>query len=190
MIENVDSTDLTGKLLIAMPGMSDPRFEKSVVYLCAHSSEETMGLIINKPAPGLDINDMFRQLRITTSGATEIAVHFGGPVENGRGFVLHSGEYACSDGTMKVDPRFHMTANKEVLEAIAAGTGPEKAVLMLGYAGWGPGQLEYEIVQNGWLVTDPTPEILFGSDSSIKWVAALDTLGIDPIALSTTAGRA
>lgn len=191
MSKNNDSTDLTGKLLIAMPGMGDPRFEKSVVFLCVHSPDETMGLIINKPALGLNMQDLFRQLDISIAdGGIDANVLFGGPVENGRGFILHSGEYVEADATLEIGPQYSMTANKDVLEAMAEGRGPKQAILMLGYAGWGPGQLEQEIVQNGWLVTDASPELVFGSDNSIKWTAALKTLGIDPISLSATAGRA
>lgn len=190
MSNTADSTDLTGKLLIAMPGMGDPRFEKSVIYLCAHSAGETMGLIINKPAAGLNIDELFQQLSIPHSGSANIKVHFGGPVENGRGFVLHSGEFSFTDATMKIEPRFSMTANKEILEAIADGSGPENAILMLGYAGWGPGQLEQEIVHNGWLIADASPDLVFGADSSKKWAAALKSLGIDPLSLSAASGRA
>lgn len=191
MSANSDSTDLTGKLLIAMPGMSDPRFEKSVVFLCVHSPDETMGLIVNKPAPGLNLRDLFKQLDIPSPGEEiDENVLFGGPVEIGRGFILHSGEYVETDSTLEIGPKFSMTANKDVLEAMADGRGPEQAILMLGYAGWGPGQLEQEIVQNGWLVTDASPELVFGADNSNKWTAALKTLGIDPLSLSAAAGRA
>jgi putative transcriptional regulator len=141
-----------------------------------------MGLIVNKPAPGLNMQDLFKQLEISSSDTqNDSNVLFGGPVENGRGFILHSGEYAEADATLEIGPQYSMTANKDVLEAMADGRGPEQAILMLGYAGWGPGQLEQEIVQNGWLVTDATPELVFGTDNSIKWTAALKTLGIDPL---------
>lgn len=194
MSRDNDSTDLTGKLLIAMPGMGDPRFEKSVIFICAHSPDDAMGLIVNKPAPGLNMADLFEQLDIPSidlaEGKDGFHVQFGGPVEHARGFVLHSGEYTDTDSTLQVDPDFSMTANKDILESIANGQGPDRAVLMLGYSGWGPGQLEQEIVDNGWLVTDASPEIVFGSDSSVKWTAALKTLGVDPIALSAVSGRA
>lgn len=186
-----DSLDLNGKLLIAMPGMGDPRFAKSVIFMCAHSPDGSMGLIVNKPTQGLDLDDLLEQLEIPkgeTSG--DIRVHFGGPVENGRGFVLHSADYSSEDATLEVDERFGMTATRDILKAIAGGSGPDVAMLMLGYAGWEGGQLEDEIVDNGWLVTDASPELVFGSDSSVKWAGALKTLGIDPISLSAVAGRA
>ncbi|PHQ97846.1 MAG: hypothetical protein COB40_03080 [Marinosulfonomonas sp.] len=191
MTDNNDSLDLNGKLLIAMPGMGDPRFAKSVIFMCAHSPDGAMGLIVNKPTPGLKLDDLLEQLEIPKgSGEREIRVHFGGPVEHGRGFVLHSADYSSSDATMEIDEKFGMTATQDVLKAIADGEGPDVAMLMLGYAGWEGGQLENEIVDNGWLVTDATPEIVFGADASVKWAAALKTLGIDPLMLSATAGRA
>ncbi len=186
-----ESIDLNGKLLIAMPGMSDPRFVSSVVFMCAYSDEGAMGLIVNKPADELQINDLLTQLEIPKgNGSRDIRVHFGGPVEVGRGFVLHSADYDGGDATMDVDDQFGMTATKDVLEALANGTGPDVAMLMLGYAGWEPGQLENEIKANGWLVADASHEIVFGADSSTMWVAALKTLGVDPMMLSATAGRA
>jgi len=190
MLDQNDSIDLTGKLLIAMPGMGDPRFEKSVVFICVHSPEETMGLIVNKPVPGLALKNLFEQLEITDAGGSDAAVQYGGPVESGRGFVLHSGTYGQKGVTLNVSPAFSMTADKEILQAMADGQGPEQAVLMLGYAGWGPGQLEQEIVHNGWLVTEASAELVFGNDNSVKWVAALKSLGIEPSALSASAGRA
>lgn len=191
MTKTSDSIDLNGKLLIAMPGMSDPRFASSVIFMCAHSDDGAMGLIVNKPTDELQLTDLLEQLAIPQiKSGQEIRVHFGGPVELGRGFVLHSADYVLSDATMKVDEQFGMTATREVLEAIADGTGPNSALLMLGYAGWEPGQLENEIKDNGWLVTDATPEIVFGTGNSDKWKAALATLGVDPLMLSSVAGRA
>jgi len=191
MGETTDSFDLNGKLLIAMPGMGDPRFASSVIFMCAHSDEGAMGLIVNKPTKELKLADLLEQLEISKgNGGRDIRVHFGGPVEHGRGFVLHSADYVASDATMEVDENFGMTATQDVLEAIASGTGPDTAILMLGYSGWEPGQLENEIKDNGWLVTDATPELVFGADSSEKWTAALKTLGVDPLMLSETAGRA
>lgn len=185
------SLRLTGKLLIAMPGMGDPRFERSVVFLCAHSPTEAMGLIVNKPAPGLSFRDLLEQLKITAgAGCAEQKVHFGGPVEHGRGFVLHSADYTSNSSTLRIDDRFGMTATLEVLEDMARGTGPARAMLMLGYAGWGPGQLEREIAQNSWLTAEATPELVFAPDDSGKWARALATLGIDPVLLSAAAGHA
>ena len=183
--------DLSGKLLIAMPGVGDPRFEHSVVFLCAHSDDGAMGLIVNKPARDLSFDKLADQLGIArTDRAREIRVHFGGPVEHSRGFVLHSRDYAGSGSTLKVDDRFGMTATIDILEAIAAGRGPSASLLALGYAGWGPGQLEDEILRNGWLTCDAAPDLVFSDRNAEKWTRALGTLGVDPLTLSAAAGRA
>lgn len=186
-----DSADLAGKLLIAMPGMGDPRFEKSVIYMCAHSDEGSMGLIVNKPAPGVKMDDLLDQLSIPKGpGSRGLMVHFGGPVEHGRGFVLHSADYTQNELTLLVDERFGMTATLDILQAMAEGSGPDQRIVALGYAGWGAGQLDAEIHHNGWLTCDATPEIVFTRDNTTKWTAALKSLGIDPLTLSATAGRA
>ncbi|MGB3316877.1 MAG: YqgE/AlgH family protein [Albidovulum sp.] len=183
--------NLSGKLLIAMPGMGDPRFEHSVVFLCAHSDDGAMGLIVNKPAPDLSFDDLQDQLGIKRSDRSqEIRVHFGGPVEHSRGFVLHSADYGGEGATLQVDTLFGMTATIDILNAIAAGEGPSSSLLALGYAGWGPGQLENEILRNGWLTCDAAPELVFSDQNDSKWSKALRTLGVDPISLSSTAGRA
>ncbi|WP_343080764.1 YqgE/AlgH family protein [Ostreiculturibacter nitratireducens] len=183
--------DLSGKLLIAMPGMGDPRFEKSVVFLCAHSDEGAMGLIVNKPLDELEFGDLLTQLGIPKGDSSrDIRVHFGGPVEHGRGFVLHSGDYHAPEGTLRVDDRFGMTATLDVLQELAKGGGPASSFLALGYAGWGPGQLETEIAENGWLTCDAAPDLVFSSENAKKWERALRTLGIDPLTLSAAAGRA
>lgn len=183
--------NLSGKLLIAMPGMGDPRFEHSVIFLCAHSDEGAMGLIVNKPAHDLTFDRLADQLGIRRSArGQEIRVHFGGPVEHSRGFVLHSGDYAGNGTTLKVDERFGMTATIDILEAIAAGRGPAAALLALGYAGWGPGQLESEILANGWLTSDAEPELVFSSVDGEKWSGALKAIGVEPVMLSSIAGRA
>ncbi|RYG90426.1 YqgE/AlgH family protein [Loktanella sp. IMCC34160] len=185
------SSDLTGKLLIAMPGMGDPRFEHSVVYMCAHSDDGAMGLIVNKPAPEIRFSDLLDQLGISRGdGARDIRVHFGGPVEHGRGFVLHSSEYRSDVGTLEVDEETSMSATMDVLEDMANGKGPNASMLALGYSGWGPGQLEGEIADNGWLTCDPRPDILFGRADEHKWSAAFKILGIDPLLLSAQSGRA
>lgn len=192
-MEHADSPlDLSGKLLIAMPGMGDPRFEKSVVYLCAHSPEGAMGLIVNKPSPDLSFDDLLEQLGIPRGdGGRDIRVHFGGPVEHGRGFVLHSSDYRSNRATtLQVDDRFGLTATLDILEDMARGTGPHDSLLALGYSGWGPGQLEHEISQNGWLTCDANPRIVFGRENGCKWSEALNVLGIDPMMLSGAAGRA
>ncbi len=187
-----DSADLSGKLLIAMPGMGDPRFDHSVVFLCAHSGDGAMGLIVNKPRPELTLADLLKQLKIDgpSDRSADIRVHFGGPVERGRGFVLHSGDYAGNPATLRVDRRFGLTSTLDVLEDIARGDGPVQSLLALGYAGWGPGQLEQEIVRNGWLTCDASPDIVFSAADGTKWLRALKQLGIDPLTLSAVAGRA
>jgi len=191
MSSPLDSVDLTGKLLIAMPGMGDPRFEKSVVYMCAHSAQGAMGLIVNKPAPGIKMDDLLEQLDIPRGdGSRDVRVHFGGPVEHGRGFVLHTSDYEMEEQTLKVDAEFGMTATLDILQDMARGSGPERRILALGYSGWGPGQLEGELHRNGWLTCDATPDIVFQVDDEAKWIAALKSLGIDPLLLSSEAGHA
>lgn len=186
-----DSSDLSGKLLVAMPGMGDPRFEQSVIYLCAHSPEGSMGLIVNKPAIGVSVEHLLDQLKVPDgAGRRAIRVHFGGPVENGRGFVLHSMDYNSEGSTLQVDDRFGMTGTLDILEDIAKQRGPARQILALGYAGWGAGQLEDEIRRNGWLTCDATPDVVFDTGDDDKWTAALASLGIDPLLLSATAGRA
>lgn len=183
--------DLSGKFLIAMPGMGDARFEKSVVYVCAHSDDGALGLIVNKPAPDLEFTDLLDQLDISAPGGVpDIRVHFGGPVEHGRGFVLHSAEYDGAASTLLVDDDIAMTATLDILQDIARGQGPNASLLALGYSGWGPGQLEDEIGQNGWLTCDCEPGIVFDTDNDSKWERALGVLGIDPLSLSAAAGRA
>ncbi|MFG6515965.1 YqgE/AlgH family protein [Sulfitobacter sp. 1A13496] len=183
--------ELTGKLLVAMPGMGDPRFAHSVIYLSAHSEQGAMGLIVNKPAPELRLSDVLDQLvEDTPPQAKSLAVHFGGPVETGRGFVLHSDEYRSAIETLRVGDGIALTTTRDILEDIATGKGPERAQLMLGYAGWGAGQLEGEIAQNGWLTCEASPEVIFDLPDPEKWGAALKTLGIDPLGLSASAGHA
>lgn len=182
---------LTGQLLIAMPGMGDPRFEKSVVFLCDHSDKGAMGLIVNKPLNEVRFSELVEQLGVDTMGPVpELPIHFGGPVEGGRGFVLHSADYVQNDSTLRVNGSFGMTATLDVVQDIATGRGPARSIFALGYAGWGPGQLESEIRQNGWLTADAGAEIVFSPDNGGKWAAALKTLGIEAVSLSGAAGRA
>lgn len=183
--------NLTGSLLIAMPGMGDPRFAHSVIYITAHSARGAMGLMVNKPASDLRLSDVLDQLLegpMPKDGA--MGVHIGGPVETGRGFVLHSDDYASQIETLRIEDGFALTATLDILEDIAAGQGPEQALMMLGYAGWGPGQLEREIAQNGWLTSAASRSLIFGLADGQKWGAALESLGIDPLSLSATAGHA
>jgi putative transcriptional regulator len=186
-----DYTNLCGKFLIAMPEMGDPRFAGSVIYICAHSDEGAMGLIVNKPTPEIRFSNLLEQLNIPKGeGVRDIRVHFGGPVENTRGFVLHSDDYRSETGTLDVEDGIAMTATMDVLEDIARGKGPNQSFLALGYSGWAPGQLEDEIAQNGWLTGDAQADIIFGRANEHKWTAALKVLGIDPALLSGSAGRA
>lgn len=183
--------DLTGKLLIAMPGLGDPRFEKSVILICAHTAEGAMGLIVNKAIPDLSLSNLLEHLEIPRAEeGREIRIRYGGPVERGRGFVLHSRDYRGGQATMKIPGGYGMTATLDVLEALARGEGPHRALLALGYSGWGPGQLEDEIARNDWLTAEAEPALIFAEDDPAKWGAALKTMGIDPITLSATAGRA
>ena len=181
---------LTGQLLIAMPGMSDPRFVKTVIYMCAHSEEGAMGLVINKPMPSITFVQLLDQLGIDCSDAMDDdKVHFGGPVESGRGFVLHSDDFQ-HEGTMVVDNGIALSATIDVLRAIAQGGGPRLHMLALGYAGWGPGQLDAEIQANGWLHAPADDTLVFDKDLSSKWERAIAKLGISPAMLSGDAGHA
>ena len=184
---------LDGRLLIALPGMGDPRFEHAVVFVCVHSPEGAMGLIINKSATELKLSDLAKQLNLTDAEDADrhlAQVHLGGPVEHGRGFVLHSPEYEGAEHTMRVNHDFGMTATLDILADIASGDGPAQALLMLGYAGWGPGQLEAELRDNAWLISDATQKLVFGTADDDKWHAALTSIGIDARMLSASGGSA
>jgi len=183
--------DLTGSCLIAMPGMADPRFVGSVIYVCDHSSKGAMGLILNKPAADMDFSELLEQLEIAATVPTQgVAVYFGGPVETGRGFVLHSSEYRSDLRSLRVSDEISLTPTLDVLEDIASGKGPERVMMMLGYAGWGAGQLESEIGSNGWLTVTAGAELVFDVPSAQKWARALEILGVDPALLSADAGTA
>ncbi|MBT3307448.1 MAG: YqgE/AlgH family protein [Alphaproteobacteria bacterium] len=181
---------LAGQLLIAMPGMGDTRFEKTVIYVCAHNADGAMGLVVNRAMEELSFPDMLEQLGIDVTGdSPAINILFGGPVESGRGFVLHSCDY-LQDATLVVDNGVALTATLDILKAIAGGAGPMQSLLALGYAGWGPGQLDGEILSNGWLSVDADPDLVFGSDLDGKWDRAMSKIGIDPRMLSDEAGHA
>lgn len=181
---------LTGQLLVAMPSMQDKRFTRTVICMCAHSDDGAMGLVLNRPLPKLQFDDLLKQLGVSpVPSARSIRMLAGGPVENGRGFVLHSGEWA-TDGTLPVNRETRLTASIEVLKAIAAGEGPRDCVLALGYAGWGPGQIEDEIAANAWLTVPADPVLLYGTDPDKAWGEALARLKVNPLALSSVAGRA
>ncbi len=185
---------LDGRILIAMPGMQDPRFHRSLVYLCAHSADGAMGLIVNKRADDLKLKDLFGRLGIPIgdgpSGMAKTPVHYGGPVEMGRGFVLHSSDYHSDEATMQVDDGTSMTATLDILHAMATDRGPDRAIIALGYAGWAPGQLEAELQANGWLACPADEGLLFGTDEDSKWDKALAKIGVHPAMLSSTGGRA
>ena len=181
---------LEGHMLVAMPQMSDPRFARSVIYLCAHSSDGAMGLVVNKLIDSITFPDLLRQLNIDEASSTDqIRIHFGGPVESGRGFVLHSDDYV-QESTHVVNEGIALTATIDVLRAIANDEGPRRSLLALGYAGWAPGQLDAEIQANGWLHVDPDDDLIFGGDLDKKWEQAINKLGIDLSVFSGVAGRA
>ncbi len=189
---------LDGQLLIAMPGMGDTRFERSVVYMCAHSEQGAMGIIINKTTPMMRFGDLLSQLDLhpqdspmePSAELMEMPVLFGGPVEQGRGFVLHTSDYFTEDSSLPVAGNIALTATVDILKAMASGQGPQRAVLALGYAGWAPGQLENEIQHNGWLTVAADEDLLFGVDYDERYAAALRKLKIDPAMLSSEAGHA
>ncbi len=181
---------LSGQLLIAMPQMLDPRFQRTVIYMCAHSAEGAMGLVINKPMESLSFPDLLQQLEIEPLlGGGSMPIYFGGPVETGRGFVLHSADYV-EEATLVIGGNVALTANIDIVRAIATGSGPNRRLLALGYAGWGPGQLDQEIQQNGWLSAPPDDQLVFGPDDGSKWSGAMAKLGVDIEKLSGFAGRA
>lgn len=181
---------LSGQLLVAMPTMSDPRFERTVIYLCAHTEDGAMGLVVNKLMDSMTFEELMEQLEIEAPDpANAIRVHSGGPVESGRGFVLHTADFDL-EGTMKVDDEVSLTASIDILKAIANGMGPKNAILALGYSGWGPGQLETEIQANGWLHVPSDEKLLFSSDIDEIWNGAIAKIGFDASMLSGEAGHA
>jgi len=184
-------TELIGKLLIASPGMGDPRFFGAVIFICAYGPDGAMGLVVNRPAPDIDLGNLLRQLDISAAeNSKDLGVFFGGPVEPGRGFVLHGPDYHAKDSTLEINAFFSMTASLQILEALGEGAGPQSALLALGYSGWAPGQLEAEIADNGWLIADGTPDLVFCDDPGTMWSSALAAIGISPSSLSPTGGRA
>ncbi|HBK08270.1 MAG TPA: YqgE/AlgH family protein [Acetobacteraceae bacterium] len=181
---------LTGQLLIAMPSMADPRFQQSVIYLCAHTPEGAMGLVLNRPIVKPTFDDLLKQLNVEpVPPAREIKLYAGGPVENARGFVLHTSDWT-GEGSLRVTGETALTASLDVLKVIAEGGGPRECVLALGYAGWGPGQLDQEIQQNAWLSVPPDETLLFDTEHDTKWRRAFAKLRVDPLLLSGVAGHA
>jgi len=189
---------LDGQMLIAMPAMSDERFARSVIYVCAHSTEGAMGIVVNQPAANIKFPDLLVQLEVIPAvdrielptGTEAVKVLKGGPVETGRGFVLHSADFFIENSTLPIDEGICLTATVDILKAMAHGNGPHNAILALGYAGWAPGQLEQEIQQNGWLHCAADPELIFGPDTDGKYQKALRKIGIDLSHLSNEAGHA
>ncbi len=187
--EDIENS-LSGQLLVAMPGMQDPRFEKTVIFVCAHSADGAMGLIVNKSLDAVSFPDLLEQLGVTEcGGGNRIDIQIGGPVEASRGFVLHSPDY-IREATLVVDEDVALTATIDILRAIADGFGPERCMLALGCVGWGRGQLDMEILDNGWLNVDADDDLVFGGDLDCKWTLAMDKIGIDPRMLSDEAGHA
>lgn len=184
------SGTIEGQMLIAVPHMEDPRFHHSLIYVCSHSLNGAVGLVVNKVLEDMPFTDLLEQLEIEPrQPADAIRVHFGGPVEPGRGFVLHTSDYTV-DGTTEVAGGMALTATTDILRDIAQGSGPAHSLLALGYSGWGPGQLDREIQDNGWLVVHADTELLFGPDVDGKWQRAMAKLGVEPGALSPEVGRA
>jgi putative transcriptional regulator len=200
-VDGKDNNYLAGQFLIAMPGMMDPNFEKSVIYLCAHSEEGAVGLVINQRAPDITFSDILEQLDISADPKLQFtadranregnkAIMLGGPVETERGFVLHSTDYLNEGVTLLTNPSIGLTATLDILRALNDGSGPQQSLLAIGYSGWGPGQLEDEIQANGWLNCDVDEDLLFDRDYETKWDRAVKSLGIDPALLSLDFGHA
>lgn len=193
-----DTGYLDGQLLLAMPTMMDPRFNRAVIYICAHSADGAMGIVVNQRAPNITFSKLLEQLDIETQTAAgairlpldKMAVHFGGPVETGRGFVLHTSDYYVAESTLPIDDDVCLTATIDILRAIASGTGPMRSLLALGYAGWSAGQLENEIQANGWLTCPSDPDLIFDTQLETKYDRAMAKLGVHPSFLVSDAGHA
>jgi putative transcriptional regulator len=193
-----DSPYLDGQFLVAMPGMMDERFARAVIYICAHSPEGAMGIILNRPAANVSMPDLLVQLEIVPEmdrirlpqQVGRMQVLMGGPVETSRGFVLHSPDFHIAQSTLPIDDSVCLTATIDILRAIAQGRGPHNAILALGYAGWGAGQLELELQSNGWLNCPADAELIFNTPAEIRYEMALRRIGIEPAMLSMEAGHA
>lgn len=181
---------LTGKLLLAMPTMGDPRFHKSVIFMCAHDAKGAMGIVINNEMTSVPLSLLLSQLSLSVDeNFDDFPVLQGGPVETARGLLLHTADVVKTE-SIRIDTRFAVTGTIEALRDIVAGAGPVDKLFALGYAGWGAGQLEAEIADNAWLVVDADPELVFRTPADQKWTAALKKLGVDPAFLTASAGRA
>ena len=190
MTDDQTKSPLCGRLLLAMPGMNDPRFHRAVIFLCAHDAKGAMGLVINNPLPALDFMQLLPQLNIDPPAARiDLPVLSGGPVENARGFVLHGADFSLSD-TIRVNDAFGVTGTVDALRAVASGQGPRPLLFMLGYAGWEAGQLERELQDNVWLIADALPGLVFDAGAAEKWERCIRQLGVDPAMLSAAAGHA
>lgn len=189
---------LDGQMLIAMPVTQDERFSRTVIYVCAHSTEGAMGIVVNQPASNINFPDLLVQLEVIPASdliqlpprAGSVKVLKGGPVETSRGFVLHTADFFIEDSTLPIDEGVCLTATLDILKAIAKGGGPANAILALGYAGWAAGQLESEIQENGWLHCPADTDLIFGADTEAKYERALRKIGINPAMLSSEAGHA
>lgn len=189
--EASEDIDLTGKILIAMPGIGDERFENAVILICAHAEDFAMGLVLNKPIQSLSLPDLFKQLNIEAgTPLPDMDVLDGGPVGRDRGFVVHSEDFNCAEATMHIGNNLCLTATRDALKAIASTKPPEQAVLALGYSGWGAGQIENELSQNAWLVCESKPELVYQQNHKDKWRAALELLGVSPAFLQSDGGHA
>jgi len=185
------SDTLAGKLLVAMPGIGDPRFDRTVIMMCAHDAEHAMGVVINRPKDELTMSDVLEHLGLeVVDDVAERTVLDGGPVRPDRGYVLHSADFEAGDATQNVAPGVRLTSTRDVLEAVAGDDAPESFVLALGCAGWGAGQLEEELKHNAWLVVDFDNAIVFDEDHAGKWSRAIKTLGFDPAQLTGDVGHA
>jgi putative transcriptional regulator len=185
------SFDLTGQMLIATPAVGDPRFERSVIYICVHSPEGAFGLIVNRALPAPDLAEVLAQLRLTPQvQLPPTPVRAGGPVNTAQGFVLHSPDVRVVDATQDLAEGVSLTASTEILAAVVRGAGPARWFLALGYSGWGPGQLETEIARNAWLTAPAPPDLLFAQPGPYQWRAALALIGVDPRGLSGVSGTA
>lgn len=188
-----DSGFLNGRLLIAMPTLSDPSFEKTVVLICHHTPETAMGIVVNRAMNGLTFPKLMKQLKMDVPQGIhvpDLTVHYGGPVQPSRGFVLHSDDYQVKDATLAVGNGIALTATMDALKALTTGDGPQRALFALGYAGWAGGQLESELQTNSWLIGEPDPSIVFGTDLDRIWSMALARIGVDPGMVASTAGHA
>lgn len=191
MIRETEDIDLTGKMLIAMPGIGDDRFDNAIILICAHAEDFAMGLVLNKPMEGLTLPELLDQLNVPlTAHGPDGTVLDGGPVGRDQGFVLHSDDFNCEETTMRVTPNLCLTATRDILHAIASDAPPRHSVLALGYAGWGPGQIEMELSENVWLVCECDNDLVYAQDHTHKWEAALEQIGISPAFLQAEAGRA